>query len=328
MVDYRGKAVERAIVIAQGDTAQNIIGGGAGIIGGSYGIYEYMRSNKLNQAWDNIISDWESMKATLDDYVTSVNELIVIYDNAYVNGVVPDEGLVSNLMGHISDLELYFKGLYDDLVNQINAGKSAVPSNLFEMLWSWIEGMCSTLYTNFYQIKYATGMYVGYLVFRRVTGVSITSAGRGIYKSWEKLRDWFNDRNHPGGPSATCDLCGEDITAPNTEYLGMEIERHIYMRHVVNIPVAVAAVPSLVAILSQLPEWVQKSLALEVGVSPEYITSAPKLANSFQTDWHTIVGMVGILILTGVAAYEVAPWLGRMGQAVNVLKPAFALAPA
>jgi len=309
-------------MVGQNQSVQNFFGGTTGLVGGGYGIWEYMQLNKLENAWDNIVDTWETTKSTINEYVNSINALLVKFEYAYTNGLPLDESEISDDMAYIASLEATIQSLFNALSDLIPKAKDDQTDGLGGMLWAGIEGICKGIHPQFWTFKYGAIGLFSYLIFKKTTGVGAVKAGQGIYKMWEKIRDYFNDKNHPGGTSVDCDICGETINAPDSELLKIEFERHLTVNHVVNVSAAIAAVPQMVYQIAQLPDWVQKSLALEAGIRPQYVLAQNEWATSFQADWRTVVTVVGICAITVVTGYVGAAWLGEMGQVGGVLVPA------
>jgi hypothetical protein len=280
------------------------VGAGVGLAGVGYGGYELWKSSKVRDNWAKVQADANTLKSLIDQYCIGVNEVIAKFDTSFSSGQPVDSADVSLEEAALADLEkqidIVIKRIYIDI------GKTEEATKLDK--WAFIEGIMSDIDPDLCTLKKIALGGIGLYY----TGKIVLPAGYGIYKFIKKIQDDHNDMNRPTGTSGPNPVTGEVVTGRTSEEFQINMQRSLQVTCVVNLPATLALLPTALSQFSTLPDWVQKQIAVEAGITEWYIqptVPATHAAWSFHISANPrlIAAIVAAVAITAIFCIIVGP---------------------
>jgi hypothetical protein len=284
-------------------------GAGVGVAGAGYGAYEWWKSDQVRSDWARVGADAKKLKDLVTQYTNGVNEIIAKFNTSFSSGNPVDSADVSMEEAEVADLEKQINEIIIQIFHDIDTTKTATKLST----WAFIEGIMSDVDPALCTLKKIALGGLG-LYF---TGKVVLPAGYGIYKFIKKIQDDHNDMNRPSGTSGTNPVTGKVISGATSEEFQINMQRDLQVNCVVDLATTLTLVPVAQSQFAALPEWVQKQLAVEAGITEWYSQPAQQWGFHISANPRTICAIIAAVTLAVaigiVLGPEILPLLQEFG---------------
>lgn len=275
------------------------IGIGLGLAGPAYAGYQVYATSKVRSDWDKVQADFDTLFSLIRQYAQGVNEIIAKFNTAFAGGTLDnaDVDIEEAALAQIEkQIETIIKIIYKDLDQTEDDAEKGTG------MWGMIEGAVEMIDPDL--VIWKKLVLGGAAIF---VGVK---AGLWITKMVKGMKDDWNDTNHPGGVSGTCPKCGAVKTGNTTEHLQFELQRHLVTVHTLDVTVMAAIMPGAVDQFHQLPDWVQKELAVEAGITEFYMAPASEWTWQMRNVPWYFWALLAFTVIAILIIPELAPAVG------------------
>lgn len=239
---------------------------------------------------DQYQSGYAELSGLIGQYIAGYHELVAKLNTAMASGVPVDEAELTSEEQAMAELEHQIAAVQYAIDVNILGAQEAASMDPLRWLWAALRA-----------IGVAVLVYIG---------VRVGFATALVIK---KFFDRWHDTHLPP-PTATCPVCHIVIHGATVDEVRHNMEAHLMNYHPVNVDALLTVVPEAQSKFAELPEWVQKSIAVESGIQGFFYQ--PDWTQQFRSNPWYLYAIVAVCAVAAVVLVVTDPALAPALAAV------------